>query len=512
MIRSISLLRTFLISMPLLAGAVLATGCVDAAEPTTGDEELPGRAGLDEAEQTIGGTGALQVGNVGALVGISFVKTSSAYGSGAESGYSFCTGALIAPRFVVTAKHCLPNAFNASKTNYKSFRVYFNSSPAVPNKFVDQYANGAWAFNASATPYDVVSFKEMGWDVAVLEVARNVTSATPMSLAAQDMAAGLSITNDAYGTTDNSFGTFGTLRRFAYAVNSIVNVSVQTGDPDLPSFTLYSAAQLSYPAGSASGYTCGGDSGSPVYAVVGGVKKIHGVLSAGSCGAGGNTAAGYVAQINSAKASSINSWVASSPLYERLIEQLYIAYTGRPAEPAGAEYWTGTLLQALAPTTVESFVAAYSTNPSVRAIIDSFASSPESVSLYGSTNTMGLVSAVFQNEFNRPVDTTNAGIWSYQINNGITPRALAPLAILADAITSPYPERFADATVISKKTAISHNFLTAVSQSSAARAAYTGTAANAKARTMLQSVTSATDVNVFQSTVNSTINAIIAGP
>ncbi len=87
----------------------------------------------------------------------------------------------------------------------------------------------------------------------------------------------------------------------------------------------------------------------------------------------------------------------------------------------------------------------------------------------------------------------------------------APLAILANAITSPYSEAFADDTVVSKKTVISNNLLTAVRNSSAAQAAYTGTAAIAKARTMLQSVTSATDVNVFQSTVNSTINAIIAG-
>jgi V8-like Glu-specific endopeptidase len=474
-------------------------------------EELPGSAGLDEAEQTIGGTGALQVGNVGALVGISFVKTSSAYGSGTESGYSFCTGTLIAPRFVVTAKHCLPNAFNASKTNYKSFRVYFNSSPAVPNKVVDQYANGTWAFSASATPYDVVSFKEMGWDVAVLEVTPNVTSATPMSLAAQNMTAGQSITNDAYGTTDNSFGTFGTLRRFTYAVNRIVNVSVPTGDPDLPSFTLFNAAELSYPAGSASGYSCGGDSGSPVYATVGGVRKIYGVISAGSCGAGGNTAAGYAAPINSSTASQISSWMVSSPLFERLVEQLYIAYTGRPAEPAGADNLTLALLQAYAPTTVEGLVAAYSTNPGVKNIIDGFASSPESTSLYGNTDSYGLVIGVFQNVFNRPVDTTSLGIWGYKINSGATPRALAPLAILAEVIGTTSPQRFADASVVSKKTAIAYNFLTAVRSSSAAQAAYNGTAAATKARTMLQSVIAATDVNVFQSTVNTTINAIIAG-
>jgi hypothetical protein len=48
--RSISFLRTSFISMPMLAGAVLATGCVDAAEPTTqaGENDLGTQAGEDD--------------------------------------------------------------------------------------------------------------------------------------------------------------------------------------------------------------------------------------------------------------------------------------------------------------------------------------------------------------------------------------------------------------------------------------------------------------------------------
>src|SRR5471030_176313 len=63
--------------------------------------------------------------------------------------------------------------------------------------------------------------------------------------------------------------------------------------------------------------------------------------------------------------------------YQTVVQQLYIIYLGRPAEPAGLAYWEGVLLAAQAPYTLGDLAAAYGTNTAVQNIVDNFSNSAE---------------------------------------------------------------------------------------------------------------------------------------
>ncbi|MBB3117504.1 M4 family metallopeptidase [Pseudoduganella violacea] len=198
--------------------------------------------------------------------------------------------------------------------------------------------------------------------------------------------------------------------------------------------------------------------------------------------------------------------------YKWLAEQLYLAYTGRPGDPGGLKYWTDNMAAAGVPKTLVEFAAAYSSNPSVKSIVDGIALSTEAQAFLPSDpagSHYQLIGAVFQNEFGRGIDSSNNGIWNHRINSGESTRQSAPMKIMADALASPYAERKNDALTVGKKVGVSLRFTEHVNEP-AEISSYITPVGLSKGRNLLKTVTSATQVQAFIPTIDATIADIVA--
>lgn len=132
--------------------------------------------------------------------------------------------------------------------------------------------------------------------------------------------------------------------------------------------------------------------------------------------------------------STPNVAVTVDPEYENLVQQLYIAYFGRPADPAGLTLQIQAFRALSAPKTIGKLSEAYASNPAVRDLVDSFANSPESNQLYNQAPNLGnFVSAVYDNAFSHKPDAAGAERWNALLQDGRTARSSVLLAILASA-------------------------------------------------------------------------------
>ena len=201
--------------------------------------------------------------------------------------------------------------------------------------------------------------------------------------------------------------------------------------------------------------------------------------------------------------------MASAASYSTLVQQLYVAYFGRPADYFGLQNFEAALAAANAPTDPAALAAAYSTNAAVKTLVDSFGTSHESTALYGSGSTESFVNAIFENLFNRPAAVAGLTFWVNAINSGAVSKGDAALAILAGAENNSTTQGKADWTLIGNKIGVASNFTTALGSSSNQIVAYAGATAAQDARLMLSSVTGSTVPATFN--VQTTINNIVAG-
>ena len=196
----------------------------------------------------------------------------------------------------------------------------------------------------------------------------------------------------------------------------------------------------------------------------------------------------------------------SATSYQNVVQQLYVAYYGRPADPAGLSYWEGVLLAADAPTTIAGLNTAY-TSPGVKTVVDSFGNSAESQALYGSGNASGFINAIYENVLARSTATDQAGAtyWSGLIASGTMTQAQAALAILAAAASEPVTST--DEQVVPNRLAAANQFTPAV-VSGYATTYYSGTSANLFARAMLNSVGASSDPTTFPTMITNTISTL----
>ena len=195
--------------------------------------------------------------------------------------------------------------------------------------------------------------------------------------------------------------------------------------------------------------------------------------------------------------------------YADLVQELYIAYFGRPADPNGLNNFAAQLAAADAPADVPGLAAAYSGTPAIAAVVDAMGTSAESAKLYGTGNTSAFVTAVFQNIVGRAPTAAGLAFWQSAIDSGKLTRANAAISIMAGAMQNTSAQGLADAQLIANRLAAAESFTSGLS-GLAAGTDYSGSGAAALARAMLASVDSATVVATYQSQVNATIAAITA--
>src|SRR5579872_3558549 len=104
--------------------------------------------------------------------------------------------------------------------------------------------------------------------------------------------------------------------------------------------------------------------------------------------------------------------------YATVVQELYISYFGRPADPTGLANFEAALAGANAPEDAQSLLQAYKTNTTVKQLIDSFGTSKESLSLYGSGTTTAFVTAIFTNVLNRQPIASGLAFWVNAIDSG----------------------------------------------------------------------------------------------
>jgi len=195
---------------------------------------------------------------------------------------------------------------------------------------------------------------------------------------------------------------------------------------------------------------------------------------------------------------------SSASPYEQVVQQLYVSYFGRPADPAGVANFESSLAALSAPTDIQSLSTAYATNSGLRALIDSFGTSNESKTLYGGSTPTQFVSAIFQNVLSRQPAQAGLDFWVNAITSGTLSQGDAALAIMTGALTNNSAQGLLDAQLIQNRLAVASYFTAQVATQNAS-SSYAGANAAALARAMLSGVSASTDINAYEASINSTI-------
>ncbi|MBY4676804.1 DUF4214 domain-containing protein [Marinobacterium arenosum] len=155
-----------------------------------------------------------------------------------------------------------------------------------------------------------------------------------------------------------------------------------------------------------------------------------------------------------------------------LIQQIYIAYYGRPADPAGLSYWGDRL-----------------GDEGLDSIIEAFANSAESQSLYGTNpEPANLINSIYDQLLGRTPDDEGMSFYSDKLATGELSAATLMLDVLNGAVQGE------DKALVDAKAEIANEFTSYVTTNNLT---YSGDVAASVSRAMLSQVDTSTDSTSF---------------
>jgi hypothetical protein len=223
------------------------------------------------------------------------------------------------------------------------------------------------------------------------------------------------------------------------------------------------------------------------------------MLALSGCGSGTPEAPAIQ---TAAMSSSQRALGADVSAYTPLVQQLYVAFFGRAADPDGLAFHAATLARLQLPTGLHDMAAAYGTNADVRTIIDSLANSAEAQALYGGAPER-LITALYLNSFNRDADAPGLRFWVDAIQTHGLSTGAAITTILASAQGS-------DVITFERKAEAASMLTTALDRAEA-RALYAGHGPNALVRDLLGATHSASTDGEIGGAIDAGIAALKAG-
>lgn len=206
------------------------------------------------------------------------------------------------------------------------------------------------------------------------------------------------------------------------------------------------------------------------------------LMSLAACGGSQETAT--VTQ--NAQRAQVSAVPAAS--YQDAVQQMYVAYFGRPADPGGLAWFSAMLSNMDAPSDTPAISARYASDARLRGLVDVFSQSPESTALYPGDDA-SVVDAIYRNLFNRAPDAQGKAFWMAALASGALSRSGAAIAIMSGAQGN-------DATLVNLKTRGATQF-TAALTTDIYRANYSGLPANRVARDMLATLNTEADLAAF---------------
>ncbi|MGY8526632.1 DUF4214 domain-containing protein [Paracidovorax citrulli] len=172
--------------------------------------------------------------------------------------------------------------------------------------------------------------------------------------------------------------------------------------------------------------------------------------------------------------------------YYSQIQQAYIAYYGRPADPDGLEFWAGELDKA---------------NGDLAVIIDAFGNSEESQELYGADTPAAQVNKIYQTLFGRPADME--GLQYYV--NGLRTGEFSLASVALDVYNGARNE---DKAALEAKLAYAEAFTGAI-DTVEELLGYSGKAAAQAARDVLDTVKDEASLETALETVDEAVSGVV---
>lgn len=172
--------------------------------------------------------------------------------------------------------------------------------------------------------------------------------------------------------------------------------------------------------------------------------------------------------------------------YTQAVQQLYVAYFNRPADPVGLAFWEGVVA---------------GQNGNTADVSNAFATSAEYTATYAGMDSAAIVNQVYVNLFGRSAEVDGLLYWAGKLASGALSLSNIVTAISAGA-------QGTDATAYSSKVSAATSFTAAI-DTAAEVLGYSGTAANNAAKLYISSVTDAATLETAVAGLDATVTTVI---